>query len=150
MAVLAEPITLVIPGAARSSRSELDALVEQAKQWGAVGIMWARKVEGAVNTNVKAAGEDRLLASMAAAGCGDDDVILLAAGKPDDASKLLGAFRLSVGKKEGLIPADRFELAWIVDFPMFDWDAEDKRWVAMHHPFTSPLDEDMAKLDALA
>ena len=109
--------------------------------------MWARKVDGAVNTNVKAAGEDKLLASMAAAGCGEQDLILLAGGKPDDASKLLGAFRLSLAKKENLIPADRFEFAWIVDFPMFDWDAEDKRWVAMHHPFTAPLDEDRAMLD---
>jgi aspartyl-tRNA synthetase len=75
-------------------------------------------------------------------------VILLAGGKPDDASKLLGAFRLSTARKDGLIPADRFEFAWIVDFPMFDWDAEDKRWVAMHHPFTSPLDEDRALLDS--
>jgi aspartyl-tRNA synthetase len=139
---------LVIPGGARYSRSELDALVEQAKQLGAVGIMWARKVDGAINTNVKAAGEDKLLASMAAAGCGEQDLILLAGGKPDDASKLLGAFRLSLAKKENLIPADRFEFAWIVDFPMFDWDADDKRWVAMHHPFTSPLDEDRALLES--
>jgi aspartyl-tRNA synthetase len=138
---------LVIPGAARYSRSELDSLVDQAKQLGAVGIMWARKVEGAINTNVKAAGEDKLLASMAAAGCGDDDLILLAGGAPDAASKLLGAFRLSLGKKENLLPADQYEFAWIVDFPMFDWDADAKRWVAMHHPFTSPLDEDRPLLE---
>jgi aspartyl-tRNA synthetase len=138
---------LVIPGAARYSRSELDALVDQAKQWGAVGIMWARKADGAVNTNVKAAGEDKLLASMAAGGFGEQDLILLAGGKPDDASKLLGSFRLLLAKKENLIPVDRFEFAWIVDFPMFDWDPEAKRWVAMHHPFTAPLDEDRAMLD---
>jgi aspartyl-tRNA synthetase len=138
---------LVIPGGARYSRSELDALVDQARQLGAVGIMWARKVEGALNTNVKAAGEDKLSASMAAAGCGDDDLMLLAGGKPDDASKLLGAFRLSLAKKETLIPSDRFEFAWIVDFPMFDWDADEKRWVAMHHPFTAPLDDDRALLE---
>jgi aspartyl-tRNA synthetase len=138
---------LVIPGAARYSRSELDALVDQAKQLGAVGIMWARRVDGAVNTNVRAAGEDKLLSSMAAAGCGDQDLILLAGGKADDASKLLGAFRLSLAKKENLIPADRFEFAWIVDFPMFDWDSEARRWVAMHHPFTAPLDEDRSMLD---
>jgi aspartyl-tRNA synthetase len=138
---------LVIPGGARYSRSELDALVDQARQLGAVGIMWARKVDGALNTNVKAAGEDKLFASMAAAGCRDDDLMLLAGGKPDEASKLLGAFRLSLAKKENLIPADRFEFAWIVDFPMFDWDADEKRWVAMHHPFTAPLDEDRALLE---
>ena len=65
---------LVIPGAASYSRSELDALVEQAKQLGAVGILWARKVDGNINTNVKAAGEDKLLETMAAAGCGDQDL----------------------------------------------------------------------------
>jgi aspartyl-tRNA synthetase len=139
---------LVIPGAARYSRSELDALVEQAKQLGAVGILWARKVDGNINTNVKAAGEDKLLETMAAAGCGEQDLILIAGGKADAASKLLGAFRLSLAKKENLIPADTFAFAWVVDFPLLDWDAEEKRWVAMHHPFTSPLDEDMAILES--
>jgi aspartyl-tRNA synthetase len=138
---------LVIPGAARYSRSELDGLVEQAKQLGAVGIMWARKVEGGVNTNVKAAGEDKLLESMAAAGCGEQDLILLAGGKPDDTSKLLGAFRLSLARKDNLIPAGVHAFAWVVDFPLLDWDPEARRWVAMHHPFTSPLDEDMPLLD---
>jgi aspartyl-tRNA synthetase len=139
---------LVIPGAARYSRSELDALVEQAKQLGAVGILWARKVDGSLNTNVKAAGEDKLLETMAAASCGDQDLILIAGGKADAASKLLGAFRLSLAKKENLIPADTFAFAWVVDFPLLDWDVEEKRWVAMHHPFTSPMDEDMAILES--
>ena len=140
---------LVVPGAARYSRSELDALVDQAKQLGAVGILWARKVEGGINTNVKAAGEGKLLESMSVAGAGNQDLILLAGGaKPDDASKLLGAFRLSLAKKENLIPANAFEFAWIVDFPLLDWDPEDKRWVPMHHPFTAPMDEDRAMLDS--
>ena len=137
---------LVIPGAAKYSRSELDGLVDQAKQLGAVGIMWARKTEAGLNTNVKAAGEDKLLATMAAAGCTDEDLILIAGGKADDASKLLGAFRLSLGKKESLVPADTYAFAWVVDFPLLDWDPEEKRWVAMHHPFTSPMDEDVAQL----
>ncbi len=140
---------LVVPGAARYSRSELDALVDQAKQLGAVGILWARKVDGGINTNVKAAGEGKLLESMSVAGAGDQDLILLAGGvKPDDASKLLGAFRLSLAKKENLIPANAFEFAWVVDFPLLDWDPEDKRWVPMHHPFTAPMDEDRAMLDS--
>jgi aspartyl-tRNA synthetase len=138
---------LVVPGGARYSRSELDALVEQAKQLGAVGILWARKVDGGINTNVKAAGEATLLQSMEMAGCGDRDLLLLAAGEPDSASKLLGAFRLSLAKKENLIPADKYSFAWVVDFPLLEWDPEDKRWVAMHHPFTSPLDDDFGKLD---
>src|SRR4029078_5229789 len=51
-------------------------------------------------------------------------------------------------KKATLVPADPFAFAWVVDFPLLDWDAEEKRWVAMHHPFTSPLDEDMAILES--
>jgi aspartyl-tRNA synthetase len=138
---------LVVPGAARYARSELDALVEQAKQLGAVGILWARRTDAGVNTNVKAAGEAKLLESMAAAGCGAQDVLLLAAGEPDHASKLLGAFRLSLAKKENLIPADRYEFAWVVDFPLLEWDTDEGRWVSMHHPFTAPLDDDLPRLD---
>ena len=139
---------LVVPGAARYSRSELDALVEQAKQLGAVGILWARRAEGGINTNVKAAGESTLLRSMELAGCADQDLLLLAAGEGDAPSKLLGAFRLTLARKEGLIPSDRYAFAWITDFPLLEWDADEKRWVAMHHPFTSPLDEDVALLDS--
>ena len=139
---------LVIPGAARYSRSELDALVDQAKALGAVGILWARKVDGAINTNVKAAGEATLLQAMEAAGCRDEDLILLAGGEADAASKLLGAFRLTLARKENLIPADQFAFAWVVDFPLLEWAADEKRWSPMHHPFTSPLDEDFGILES--
>jgi aspartyl-tRNA synthetase len=140
---------LVVPGGARYARSELDGLVEQAKALGAVGILWARKGEGgAVNTNVKAAGEANLLRSMEAAGCGDADLILLAGGQAEAASRLLGAFRLSVAKKENLIPSDTYAFAWVVDFPLLEWDAEGNRWSPMHHPFTSPLDEDFDLLQS--
>jgi aspartyl-tRNA synthetase len=139
---------LVVPGAAGYSRSELDGLVEQAKQLGAVGILWARRAAGGINTNVKAAGESTLLRSMELAGCGEPDLLLLAAGERDAPSKLLGAFRLTLARKEGLVPSDRYAFAWITDFPLLEWDAEEKRWVAMHHPFTSPLDDDVALLDS--
>jgi aspartyl-tRNA synthetase len=139
---------LVIPGAARYSRKELDDLVEQAKQLGAVGILWARKAESGVNTNVKAAGEATLRAAMDLAGCRDEDLILLAAGPADEPSKLLGAFRLSLARKEGLIQSDRYEFLWVVEFPLLDWDAQDKRWVSMHHPFTSPSDDDLSLLES--
>jgi aspartyl-tRNA synthetase len=139
---------LVIPGAARYSRSELDVLVDQAKALGAVGILWARKVEGAINTNVKAAGETTLMQAMEAAGCGDEDLILLAGGEADAASKLLGAFRLTLARKENLIPAGQYAFAWVVDFPLLEWAADEKRWSPMHHPFTSPLDEDFGILES--
>jgi aspartyl-tRNA synthetase len=140
---------LVVPGGARYARSELDGLVEQAKALGAVGILWARRGEGgAINTNVKAAGDANLLRSMEAAGCGDADLILLSGGKAEAASKLLGAFRLSVAKKETLISADTYAFAWVVDFPLLEWDAEGNRWSPVHHPFTSPLDEDFDLLQS--
>ena len=138
---------LVVPGGARYSRSELDGLVEQAKGWGAVGILWARRIEGGVNTNVKAAGEGTLLQAMEAAGCGDADLLLLAGGRPNEASALLGNFRLALAKKESLIPGDQYAFTWVVDFPLFGWDAEAKRWDPMHHPFTAPHDDDHALLD---
>jgi aspartyl-tRNA synthetase len=138
---------LVVPGAARYSRSELDGLVEQAKQLGAVGILWARRVDGGINTNVKAAGEATLSQAMELAGAGEQDLILLAGGDALSASRLLGAFRLSLARKENLIPADRYEFAWVVDFPLFEWDSQARRWVSMHHPFTAPMDEDVELLD---
>jgi aspartyl-tRNA synthetase len=85
---------------------------------------------------------------MEAAGCGVADLILLAGGQAEPASKLLGAFRLSVAKKENLIPADIYAFAWVVDFPLLEWDAEGNRWTPMHHPFTSPLDEDFDLLQS--
>ena len=133
---------LVIPGAARYSRSELDALVDQAKQLGRrrhhVGAQGRRRHQH----ERQGGGRGQAPGEHGGGRVRRQDLILLAGGKPDDASKLLGAFRLSLAKKENLIPADRFEFAWVVDFPLFDWDAEDKRWVPMHHPFTAPLDED--------
>jgi aspartyl-tRNA synthetase len=140
--------SLVVPGAARYSRSELDALVDQAKALGAVGILWARKVDGAINTNVKAAGEATLLQAMEAAGCRDEDLMLLAGGEADAASRLLGAFRLTLARKENLIPPGQYAFAWVVDFPLLEWDADEKRWSPMHHPFTSPLDGDFGLLES--
>jgi aspartyl-tRNA synthetase len=61
-------------------------------------------------------------------------------------SKTLGALRLTIAKRDGLLDPEKFEFLWVVDFPLLDWDPEEKRYVAMHHPFTSPLDEDMEKL----
>ena len=139
---------LVVPGGARYSRSELDGLVDQARQLGAVGILWARRTEGGINTNVKAAGDASLSQAMDLAGCRSEDLILLAgATTPDDASTLLGAFRLSLARRENLIPSNRYELAWIVDFPLLAWDSGERRWASMHHPFTSPLDEDLPLLE---
>jgi aspartyl-tRNA synthetase len=138
---------LVIPGGGRYPRSELDALVEQAKQLGAAGIIWARRTEGGVNTNVKAAGESELQRAMELTNCGEADLLLLAAGPGESASRLLGQFRVSIAKKEELIPPGRYEFLWVTDFPLFEWSADEQRWDPVNHPFTAPREEDLALLE---
>jgi aspartyl-tRNA synthetase len=139
----------VIPGAARYSRRELDELGEQAKQLGAAGLVWARTAEGAVQSPVlKAAGEDGIRRALEAAGAGPADLLLMAAGKPDPTSKLLGTMRLQIAKRENLLDPSAYELLWVVDFPMFEWVEEEKRYEFMHHPFTSPLESDAGMLES--
>ena len=75
-------------------------------------------------------------------------LLFVVAGEPDGASKALGQLRLMLAKKDGLLDGETFAFTWVVDFPLLEWDAEEKRYVSMHHPFTSPLDDDVAKLDA--
>jgi aspartyl-tRNA synthetase len=139
----------VIPNMGGASRKDLDTLVDEAIQLGAQGLVWARfGAEGVVQSSIlKAAGEDTIRAALQAAGAGTGDLLVMAAGEPTTASKLLGQLRLNIARRAGALKPDQFEFLWVVDFPMFDWDADDKRWVAMHHPFTSPSDADMALLD---
>ena len=139
----------VIPGAGRWSRRELDELVEQAKGFGASGLVWARRPEGAVQSPaLKGAGEDALRAALGAAGCGPEDLLVMAAGKLQPTSVLLGQLRLAVARKQGLLDPNRFEFLWVVDFPMFEWSEEEGHWEFMHHPFTSPLEADAAMLES--
>jgi aspartyl-tRNA synthetase len=76
-----------------------------------------------------------------------DDLLLMAAGKPDETSKLLGQLRLAIAKKENLLNPNAFEFLWVTDFPLLEYHAEDGRWYSMHHPFTAPHDEDIDKLE---
>jgi aspartyl-tRNA synthetase len=137
----------VVRNAGGYSRSEVDGLAAQAETLGGK-IVWARKAdEGAVTSSVmKALGEEQVMRLLETAGVGNGELLLIAAGQPDNASKLLGQLRLHIAKKAGLLNPDEYAFAWVVDFPLLEWDPEDKRFVAMHHPFTSPLDADMDKL----
>ncbi|HEX5110667.1 MAG TPA: aspartate--tRNA ligase [Vicinamibacterales bacterium] len=139
---------MVVPKAGAYSRSEVDGIVDQAKALGAKGLIWARRADdGAMTSSImKALGEDSVRALLDAAGAGPGGLLLIAAGDPDSASKLLGQLRLSLAKKDGLLSADDYAFTWVVDFPLLEWDAEEKRYVSMHHPFTSPHDEDFDRL----
>ena len=136
---------LVVEGAAGASRRELDELVEQAKQAGASGLVWARRADGVVQSSaLKAAGEATMARALDEAEVAENGLLLLAAAADAvSASTWLGQLRLSIAKQRGLLKPDVFELLWVVDFPLFEWSEDEKRHTPMHHPFTSPADEDI-------
>jgi aspartyl-tRNA synthetase len=138
----------VVPGGARYSRREVDDIVDQAKALGG-GIIWARAPEGTPQSSaLKAIGEDGVRRALELAGAGPDGLLIMAAGRTEPASRLLGQLRLLLAKKENLLDPDRFEFLWVVDFPMFEWIEEESRYEFMHHPFTAPLESDAALLES--
>jgi aspartyl-tRNA synthetase len=139
----------VIPGAAKFSRREIDELVDQAKQLGAAGLVWARhSTDGVQSSALKAIGDEGIRGVLEASGGGRDDLLVLASGAADATSKVLGQLRLAVAKKQNLIPDGRWELLWVTDFPLFDWNADEKRWDSVNHPFTAPREEDLQILES--
>ena len=139
----------VVPNGAKYSRRELDELGEAAKSLGAAGLVWARRADGSVQSSaLKAAGEEAIGRALDHAAAGPSDLLLLAAGPGDATSRMLGALRLQVARKEGLLDPNAFAFLWVVDFPMFEWVEEEGRHEFMHHPFTSPLESDASQLEA--
>ncbi|OFV93666.1 MAG: aspartate--tRNA ligase [Acidobacteria bacterium RIFCSPLOWO2_02_FULL_64_15] len=136
-----------VPGGNRYSRSQLDALVDQAKQMGFAGLIWVRPGEPPL-CSVKALGEAALRPALDRVRASSDDLLLMAAGPPDATSRLLGQLRLAIGKKENLLDPNQFAFTWVTDFPLLEYHQDDGRWYSMHHPFTSPFDEDLDKLES--
>jgi aspartyl-tRNA synthetase len=138
----------VVRGGAKYSRKDLDNLTEEAKQLGAAGLVWARQADSGVQSSaLKAAGEDVIRQALNAAGAGQGDLLLLAAGPQALTTKVLGQLRLAIARRENLLDPNRYEFLWVVDFPMFEWLEDEKRWEFMHHPFTAPLESDAARLE---
>jgi aspartyl-tRNA synthetase len=138
----------VISGAAKFSRRELDELSEQARQLGAGGVVWARYTADGVQSSAKAIGEQGTRAVLGATGASTDDLLVLAAGAAGDVSKMLGQLRLQVARKQNLVPEGRWDLCWLTDFPLFDWNADERRWDSVNHPFTAPREEDLPLLES--
>jgi aspartyl-tRNA synthetase len=136
-----------VPGGNKYTRSQIDVLVDQAKQMGFTGLIWVRPSEPPLSS-VKALTEGTLRAALDRARATADDLLLMAAGPADATSKLLGQLRLAIAKKENLLDPDKFEFLWVTEFPLLEYHEEDGRWYSMHHPFTSPLDEDVDKLES--
>lgn len=142
---------LCVEGGATLTRRQLDELTEYVKrpQVGAGGMLWCRwNTDGSTASSMdKFYDESRRLAWLQKAGARPGDLLLFLAGEPDKTRRQLGELRLEVARKLQLRPADRFACLWITDFPLLEWDSEESRWVAMHHPFTAPLPEDLALLE---
>ena len=139
----------VVPNASGYSRSAVDGVVNQEKAQGR-HLLWARRSEDGTITSSfpKAVGEEAVRRLLDASDTHNGQLLFVVAGEPDSASKALGQLRLMLAKKDGLLDGETFAFTWVVDFPLLEWDGEEKRYVAMHHPFTSPLDDDIAKLDS--
>ena len=148
---------LRVPGWATASRSQLDKLQEQAKANGADWFAYAKvDASGVQSPLAKVIGEDalRTMAANVEAKAGDLIVFLgLKSAKADrgSISKLdnaSGDLRLEIGRRLELIKPGTWSFLWVIDFPMFEYDEKEKRYGAMHHPFTSPREEDLEKLDS--
>ena len=136
---------IVVPGgSARFSRKEIDALGETVKTYKAKGLAWVNwKPDGIQSPFKKFMQEDRFDRILQSIGMKEGDVAFFVADKDPVVWASLGALRLQLGDQLGLIDRNRFDLLWVTEFPMFEWSEEENRYVAMHHPFTSPMDEDL-------
>jgi len=138
-------------GAASYTRKQLDELTEYVKrpQIGATGLVYARvEADGQVKSSVdKFYGQEQLQQWKAAFNAQPGDLLLVLAGEPNKTRKALSELRLEMGQRLGLRDKDTFSALWVVDFPLLEYNEEEGRYFAMHHPFTSPKPEDMALLD---
>jgi len=133
-----------VKGYANAPRRELDGLIDYVAIYGAKGLAWiSYTAEGLKSPITKFFSQETIDKMTAAAKAETGDLILFVADKPKVVAAALGQLRLEMGRRLNLIDPDKLAFAWVLDFPMFEYDEEDKRWVAMHHPFTSPRDEDV-------
>ena len=140
---------ICVPNGGDLSRKDLDDLTPFVATFGAKGMAWTKVTEEGWQSPIAkflTATEQAEIERVAGARAGD--VILFSADTVKIVHDALGNLRLHLGEKLGLIPEKEYALVWIVDFPLVEFDPEEKRYVALHHPFTSPLDEDLPLLDS--
>ena len=142
-------IVFPAPEGKELSRKDLDELTRYLQDLGAKGLVWFKvkhgeEVESPVAKFFEPDRLDHLLKKLAAR---PGDVIFMVADQDFQAATLLGTLRVQLANQYSLIPKDRFELCWVTDFPLFEWSGEEKRFVALHHPFTAPQEADQAILE---
>jgi aspartyl-tRNA synthetase len=142
--------TINVTGGAKHSRKNLDEFTEIARRFGAGGMAWIKVSEdGEVSSPLsKALGDGKIGELAQVAGCKNDDCALIVAGKASVVAASLSALRLEIAEREGLIDQNKFNFLWVTEFPMFEFHEEDGRYYPMHHPFTSPREEDLDKLES--
>ncbi len=146
---------LRVPEAATLSRKEIDTLTEYVARYGARGLAWlkvedlAKGREGINSPVAKFLDDSALDGLLKATGAQTGDIVFVGAGQWKTVTDFMGALRLKVGKDRGLVE-NSWKPLWVTDFPMFEYDEEEKRFVALHHPFTAPKVDDIADLKANA
>jgi len=144
---------LRVPGGSTLSRKEIDGLAEYAARYGAKGLAWLKvedlaKGRDGINSPVAKFLDDAALDGvLKATGAQGGDIVFFGAGAWKTVTDFMGALRLKLGKDRGLVE-DGWKPLWVTDFPMFEYDAEAQRFVALHHPFTAPKVDDAAQLRA--
>lgn len=136
-------------GYGKMPRKQIDQLVEFVKTYKAKGLAWiVVNEDGSIKSQIAKFFTDEKMAEIVKAMDGKPgDLILICADKNKVVFDALGALRLEMAKRLDLTRPDDYNFLWITEFPMFDWSEEENRWVAEHHPFTSPMDEDLELLD---
>jgi aspartyl-tRNA synthetase len=138
---------IVVPGGAARSRKQLDALSEFVKPYGVPGVLWFKRTpDGFASPAKKALGEDGVERFLSAAGAGEEDLLVVVGGREKVVFTALGALRLHLAAEGDLIPEGRHDFLWVTDFPLLEWNEDEGRFFAMHHPFTSPQPEDLELL----
>ena len=135
-------------GAREMSRKDFDGLNEVVQRHGGKAVAWAVvEDDGSWRSPIaKFLGEQRTAAAGAKLGASPGDALLFVADAEEVAATALGGLRLELGRRFGLVDAGRHDVLWVVDFPLFGWDPETKRWDSLHHPFTAPT-SDLSELD---
>ncbi|MDE2852376.1 MAG: aspartate--tRNA ligase [Acidobacteriota bacterium] len=138
-----------IPGAASSSRRQVDEYADIARRHGAAGVLWVKRDGGVPSFLVKGALTDGQVETLAdRLGVEEGGLGLLVAGPAPTAAAALGALRVEVGRRFGHMREDAHEFLWVHDFPLVTWNGDEGRWNATHHPFTSPRMEDLDRLES--
>lgn len=139
---------LIVKGGAALSRTRIDTLGETAKSFGAKGLAWLKITAEGQLESVITKFLDATAFATALPEATPTDLVLFGADKPAVVHDVLGRIRLLLGEELNLVDKTAWRPLWVIDFPMLDYDQEQKRYVAMHHPFTAPLDDDLSALES--